>query len=516
MADLLIPADHTESPTVAPPRRVPPGTRPWARREEQWPAPPVDVAQPPTRMARRRALQAEALREGWTPDPTVTAPVLQRVEDELVLLLDRTPARVPRPTATDTSTTAASTPPPTPSPTRTPDRTLLPTAAGRRRWVRGLVALLVLALAAAAALVVVRVRADAGRGVVTPPAAPARQHVVALALADGAQVTGISVLASGAGASQQVLVPSRLVLDVPGAGRVPLTQALAPGRSAVGAALADALDLRVDATWVLDTTALAALVDRVGGVVVDVDVDVTAGQDAGAAVLLAAGAHQRLSGPQAAAYAQWIVGSEPEASRLARQDAVVEAVLGALPAAAAQRRSVIAALPGAPVGPELAAVVLTTGGLRAEAGQGRLASTLLPVNDIDAGGESTSYGLDEGASAAMVRTRLAGAALSVPVGGRTRVLVQNGVGTPGLGDAARSRLVAAGLRYVGGGNVQGFGVTQSLVLLPDGSSASRARGAAVVRALGLTDAALRVSDTSPTIADLVVVLGRDFGRGARA
>lgn len=511
MGDLLIPDDHTETVDAARPRRVPPGARPWARRDTGWPQPPVVPAPQPTRMARRRALQAEALHEGWSPDPSVTAPVLRRVEDELVLLLDRTPGlsplRVAPPTtgpATATGTRSAA------------GRSLLPEPTGRSRWVRALAVLLVLVVAAVAVLTVVHLRERAGRQVATAAAPVARQHVVALALAQGAQVTGISVLASGAGPSQQVLVPSRLVLDVPGAGRVPMTQALAPGRSAVGAALADALDLRVDATWVLDTAALAALVDRVGGVVLDVDVDVTSGQDAGAAVLLAAGPRQRLSGAQAASYAQWLVGTEPEASRLARQDAVVEAVLGALPAAAGERRSMLAALPGAPTGPELAAVVDTTGGLRAEAAQSALASTLLPVDDIDAGGESTSYGLDEDASAALVRARLAGAALAVPVGGRTRVLVQNGVGTPGLGDAARSRLVAAGLRYVGGGNVEGFGVAQTLVLLPDGSSASRARGAAVVKALGLTPAALRVSDTAPTIADLVLVLGRDFGPGAHA
>ena len=43
-----------------------------------------------------------------------------------------------------------------------------------------------------------------------------------------------------------------------------------------------------------------------------------------------------------------------------------------------------------------------------------------------------------------------------------------------------------------------------------------ARGAAVVKALGLTAEALRVSDTAPTIADLVVVLGWDFGPGGHA
>ena len=340
-----------------------------------------------------------------------------------------------------------------------------------------------------------------------------RQDVVALALAQGGQVSGVSLLASGAGSGQQILVPSRLVLDVPGAGRVPIAQALTPGAQSLGAALSDALDIRVDTTWVLDSAALARLVDALGGVVVDVDVDVTASADVGSAVLVSAGAHQRLSGAQAAAYAQLLVGDEPEPSRLARQERVLDAVLAALPAASQARRALLGALPDAPTGAGLDTVVRTVGRLRADAGAGQLASTVLPVTDIDAGAGVPSYGLDAVGAAAVVRSRLAGAMLPTPAGGVIRVLVQNGVGTPGLGEAARSRLVAAGLRYVGGGNLAGFGVEQSLVLLPDGSPDSRRRGHAVVQALGLNDSALRVSEAAPSVADVVVMLGKDFRPG---
>lgn len=506
MTDVLVPDEDTASATPASG-----GARPWARAtaaaepgQALWPTPPVVPEAFPTRMARRRAMQADALQDGWSPDPLVTAPVLRRVEDELAALLEAGPASVPSPISKSADATVIA-----------PARPL------RRPGRRQLIAALLLVVLVAGLVLTVTLRRAGTPGVRPAATAVSRQDVVVLALAQAGQVTGISLLASGAGPAQQVLVPSRLVLDVPGAGRVPLAQALAPGRSAVAAALADALDVRVDATWVLDTTALAALVDAVGGVVVDVDVDVEADVeanakgDAGAVVLVAAGPGQRLSGAQAAAYAQWIVGTEPEASRLARQDAVVEAVLGRLPGAATQRRALLAALPDAPTGADLTAVVATTGGMRTDAAVGELASTVLPVNDIDAGGDNPSYGLDERATAALVQARLAGAALVAPLGGRTRVLVQNGVGTPGLGDVARSRLVAAGLRYVGGGNVEGFGVSRTVVLLPDGSSASRRRAAPVLAALGLGQDALRVSDTTPTIADLVVVLGQDFGSGPR-
>ena len=353
--------------------------------------------------------------------------------------------------------------------------------------------------------------AGSGDGSGTASAAPAQQ-VVALGLAANGQLTGLSLLASGPGGAQQVLVPSRLLLDVPGAGRLPVAASLAPGASAPGAAVADALDIRVAGTWVLSTSALATLVDSVGGVAVDVDVDVPKGPGEGAAILVGAGQHVRLTGSQAAAYAQLLVGDEPEASRLARQERVVTALLAALPQDAAQRRAFLVGLPDAPKADVLQAVVSVTGGLHEAAAADNLPSTVLPVRDIDAGGDVTAYGLDDAAAAKVVKARLAGAAIPIPAGGRLTVLVQNGNGAPGLGDAARSKLVAAGLKYMGGGNVEGFGVKQSVVLISDGSTQSRTKGLTVARALGLPDSALRISDSSPSVADLVVILGADFGR----
>ena len=96
----------------------------------------------------------------------------------------------------------------------------------------------------------------------------------------------------------------------------------------------------------------------------------------------------------------------------------------------------------------------------------------------------------------------------VPAGGRLIVLVQNGVGSPGLGDTARSKLVASGLKYKGGGNVDGFGVKQSVVLIPDGSSQQPGQGAdgrPLARAQRTPRCGCRT--TMPSVADVVVVLG---------
>jgi hypothetical protein len=446
-----------------------------------WVIQEIDQVSYPTRMARRRALEDARISDGWQPAPHITAPLLERVEDELVRLPDGVEGSAQ----------------------------VLPSDARRRRGGRRVVAAAAVLAVVAGGTGVALVRHRAHRAAPAATATvSAHQDVVALALADDGRLTGVSLLAAGGGDPQQVLVPSRLLLDVPGAGRMPVAQSLAPGTSAPGAAIADALEIRVAGTWVLDAGALATLVDSVGGV--QVDVDVPKGSADGAALIASAGAAQRLSGAQAAAYAQLLVGEEPEAARLARQERVVTALLASLPTDPAQRRAKLVGLPGAPRGAVLASVLDVTGALHDAAARHALASTLVPVRDIDTGGAVTAYGLDSAAAATMVQARLAGAAIAIPPGGRLRVLVQNGDGAPGLGDTARSKLVAAGLKYIGGGNVDGFGVTQSVVLLPDASSTSRAEGLAVTRALGLPDSALRISDNAPTVADVVVVLGHDF------
>jgi hypothetical protein len=241
-----------------------------------------------------------------------------------------------------------------------------------------------------------------------------------------------------------------------------------------------------------------------------VDADVTKGTQVGAAVLLGAGPHQKLAGEQAALFAQFLGADEPEATRLARQEQVLRAVLTALPDDPATIRAILAELPGAPDGAALRSIAAVVSAARLAAVSDELASTVLPVTEIDAGGDVSAYGLDDEAAQSLVASRLPGARLPVAAVGHVRVLVQNGVGTPGLGDTARSQLLAAGLRYLAGGNLPGFGQDQSVVLLRDASPTNRERGTAVAKALGLEQSSLRISESAPTIADVVVILGKDY------
>jgi hypothetical protein len=647
VADLYLPGGDTlpDDETRPTPRAA--GTRPWDRAV---PATAADrgvfwvpetgpeegpEASYPTRMARRRALEAAQTLDGWQPDPVLTPSLLARVGEELLRLFDepegartrvgahaRTaqpeaalpalvpdddpapvaprrrhrPAQVapssprrgwrrgrPDPAAApargwDDVTTAtphvvrqddpvddaawfaglkemtlaeergeveplpSTQQPEAPARPRIDTPQIVPASASRsigstRRWAAAAVAALVLV---GAGLVVAlnrggaEVEAAAGTSVTPQQAivvafllseqaataargpAPAKKKTGAKAepaptvQVQAGDVTGLSLLAAGGGSAQQVLVPSRLLLDVPGAGRVPMSRALAGSAEAPGQALTDALEVQVDATWTLDSRALAALVDRVGGVVVNVDADVTRGTQVGAAVLVGAGPQQKLAGAQAAQFAQFLGADEPEAARLARQEQVLRAVLSALPDDPATIRTIVGDLPGAPKGAALDAVARVVSASRLATAANELASTVLPTKEIDAGGAVVAYGLDDKAAAELVEARLAGARLPVASVGHVRVLVQNGVGAPGLGDSARSRLLKAGLRYAAGGNLPGFGQKESVVLLRDASSANRARGTAVARALGLGESSLRVSETAPTVADIVVILGEDY------
>jgi hypothetical protein len=139
-----------------------------------------------------------------------------------------------------------------------------------------------------------------------------------------------------------------------------------------------------------------------------------------------------------------------------------------------------------------------------------LVSDVLPVTEIDTGSSVTSYGIDSGQVAAMMRSRFPGA-LQKDAGGEVlRVLVENGVGTPGLVEQARERLVADGFRFVNGGNAAEFGFEQSAVIIPDGTEQSVRRGQRVASSLGLPESSVTTSDRGQTVADIIVILGEDF------
>jgi len=331
-------------------------------------------------------------------------------------------------------------------------------------------------------------------------------------VASASALTGVPARADATPDADLVLVPSGLVVDVAGAGSVPYGETTTLSEPAAPAeALTDLLGVRVDGVWRLTTDGLAALVDAVGGVRAAVDVDVVRTDDQGNQVIVVRAGTQQLDGAAAAAYATYRAEGEPDQARLARFDEVLTGVLGALPESQPSIADVLDGLGDASTstlaGEQLA---VTVGRLRVAVAAEAVASDVLPVSDLDTGGTVPTYGIDSGQASAMMRARFPGALLTDPAGESLRVLVENGVGTPGLVEAARAKLVAAGFRFTNGGNAAQFTDDPSTVIVPDGTQQSVRRGQRVAAALGLPDSAIAASNRGQTVADVIVILGSDF------
>jgi hypothetical protein len=308
-------------------------------------------------------------------------------------------------------------------------------------------------------------------------------------------------------------VPGRLLTEVAGRGSIALEEVVASsgGGARAQAALSDQLEIAVDGSWVLDSTALTALVTSVGGVPVDVDTDVRVTTVPGTStVVLTAGEGQLLDGPRATAYAGYLAAGEPEAARLARFTQVLRALLAKLPEDEAELVARLTATPGATstLTPDQLAPIL--GRLRGAVLDDAVAYPALPVVSADVGGDRPTYRLKRSDLEAVIAADFADSRLPVPPGGRVEVYVQNGVGTSGLLEQARLKLRAANLTFLQGGNAPTFGYARSLVIVPDDSAQSRERGALVATSLGLAGTAVAVGNQGAGVADVVVILGDDF------
>lgn len=383
------------------------------------------------------------------------------------------------------------------------------TASRRRRVRRATVAL---AAVLAIVLAVVAVKALSGGGATkTKIDAKTRTQRTVLFQVKGGDGTAIAsaLLAeddpSHTGAV--ILLPPQVLVNVPGGGSTALGKALAvgsPNRSRT--ALEDLLRVTVDASWVLDAPTFQRLVDAEGGVQATVDVPVISGRS----VVLNPGS-ARLSGQQAQLFMTYLAPGEEEQVRLARLQAVLDAVLQALPADIA---TLVGGLgQGSVLTAKLPQLVAVLKALKSQTASSDVQYRSLPVVKVDAGNDEVRFRLDRDAAQQLVDELLA---QSVPPGARTegnRVLVLNGVGTPGLGESVRAKLVPAGFVYVGSRNADAFNQCCTQVLVKDATAAGGALGARVAQALGVPVSSVKSSDQIGTIADVVVIVGKDFHAG---
>ena len=342
------------------------------------------------------------------------------------------------------------------------------------------------------------------------PAAEGRTQSTLLFQVRGTDGAGISNALLGHDPQEQagavVLIPPQVLVTVPGSGSLPFGRALvsAPPETSRDA-LSDLAGVIVDDGWTLTLPGFMALVDALGGITVDVDVPVVQGLT----VLLNPGA-QQLGGGRAATFLTYLAPGEQEQTRLARIQEVLDALFDVLPGTPGELATVLQGLADGSVTslapPELSAFLL---GLAADDEGGQLQYDVLPVVPIDPGGGVTAFRIDADKVPGLVDRLFAD---SVPPGVReqgNRVLVLNGVGTPGLGESVRRKLVAVGFVFVGSRNAPSFGVATTQILVPAATVEAQALGERVAKALGVPPTSVATQEFG-TVADVVVLVGADF------
>jgi len=349
----------------------------------------------------------------------------------------------------------------------------------------------------------------------TPPARTQRTLLVQIRGTNNLARSSVLIAHDPAdGRSSMTFIPPGVLAQAPGLGTVPFEEALQlQGAPASRGALADLLGVTVDDDWTLTEAGFVGLIDRLGGVRADIDVDVVVPAGGGRnVVLVSPGPNQELDGARALAFATYLAPGEDQLGAFPRLQEVLEGVLDTvetpgevIPVLQATARAAPSSLPP----PRLADfLVRLAESQRAD----QVSVATLPVVPIDSGSPRLRYRLDEVPALELVRRVLA---QSVPPGrfeGDKRVIIQNGVGSPALTRTAQQKLSAAGFDIVRTGNANRFDYATSVILVKDATAASNQLGAEVARALGLKASAVRVNPQRNTVTDVIVILGRDFKR----
>ncbi|HEX6230913.1 MAG TPA: LytR C-terminal domain-containing protein [Actinomycetota bacterium] len=320
---------------------------------------------------------------------------------------------------------------------------------------RGLIvgAVLALLLAVAAAGLVLAGQRDEER---SEPPPPASSELSLLIVETGGDAFAAVVGTTGGGRRHGVLVvPAELSVMIPGQGDGTVAEALGlPSRQAA-TAVANLLGVWVDHHAAIEAETLAAVVDRIGGIVVG---------------------GSRLAGGEVVTF---LGEAGPGGSAAFEQ--VLEALLAASPAWGAGDLSETDSAPD----------VLEALGAAAGADVRALPSEEVASGIFRAGPE-------------VVR-----AALVEVFGGPDRevvpVIVLNGSGAPGIGELVAEKVVPGGFRIVVNENASAFDHDETLVVV--GSADDVGLGDRVRDLLGVGSVSVSVSSG---IAPVTVVVGKDF------
>ena len=298
-----------------------------------------------------------------------------------------------------------------------------------------------------------------------------------------------------------VLLPNSLALTGDDGTTTTLAKSVEDdGSSGTREELDTVLGTDIQGTWRLDTPYLNNLVELVGNVDVDTDVDVPDPQGKkGEAPLVKKGENQALSGKMAVAYATYRASGESQDAQLERFGQVMRGVLRKMSTDADAATLTMRTL-GQILDPSLSDKDLGTffAKLADQAKGGDYKTGLLPVRQ-----DGT---LRADATDSVVKDLLGGTAKSPDAGDALRVGVRNATGDKDATEQARVTLLNGGYTFLDVG-AAGAAETASQVTYSD---AVRKRDAIeVAKTLGLPASAVKNGETTSG-ADVSVVLGQNY------
>ncbi|MFF0737190.1 LCP family protein [Streptomyces chartreusis] len=298
-----------------------------------------------------------------------------------------------------------------------------------------------------------------------------------------------------------VLLPNALALSGDDGSTTTLAKSVDDdGSSGTRDEIDTVLGTEIQGTWRLDTPYLQNLVDLIGNIEVDTNVNVPdpEAKSKGTAPLVRKGKGQTLSGKSAVAYATYQASGEAQNAQLERFGQVMQAVLRKLTSDAQGATTTVQTL-GMIIEPpltdkDLGAFLAKLADL---AKGGDYKTALLPVQ--------TDGTLSAQASASVVKDVLGGTAKSPDKDAAIRVSVRNASGVKDNTGKARVVLLNGGFSFQDGGSRD----TEATSEVVYADAADKDDATEVAKTLGLPAGAVSKGDVSGN-ADVSVVLGQDY------
>lgn len=324
----------------------------------------------------------------------------------------------------------------------------------------------------------------------------------------GASLVAILAVTRSTGEATLLFVPSTTVADVPGHGLLEVGRSYGFGEGPLlDATIDNLLGVDLDATVGISSQGWASLLNRVGGLTVEVDRQLrTTHRDGSSQVRFEPG-EQFLDGPRLAELLTFQQRGEQPLSVLPRAQVVIEALFDRVAEDPSILEPVFA--DGAPMleGAEPEAVrelLLAAATARAN---GDLVTLILPVNPLGSG-ETGSYRPDTPRVTDLVADRFAASRPSVDSTAGRRLQILNGNGVPGIGQQVAETLVPEGFRVVLTGNADHFDHEETVIAVYRDDPEQLAVAERIRELLGV--GRIEISRSPQSVVDVTIVVGDDY------